>query len=70
MILLRHKKNHGKPILLPLFDYIFILIVMLYIRNYFMNYNDVSDITKIMAGRDLLFIAYIPQFIIILLLYN
>ena len=33
-----------------------------------MNYNEVSDITKIMAARDLLFIAYIPQFIIILLL--
>ena len=33
-----------------------------------MTYNDISDITKIMAGRDLLFIAYLPQFAVILLL--
>ena len=68
MILLRHKEKPWKVYLLPLFDYIFLLIIMFYIRNYFMNYNEVSDITKIMAARDLLFIAYIPQFIIILLL--
>ena len=41
---------------------------MLYIRNFFMGYNELSDITKIMAGRDLLFIAYIPQFAVFLLL--
>ena len=68
MVLLRHKKKPWKTYLLPFFDYIFLLIVMLYIRNFFMTYNDISDITKIMAGRDLLFIAYLPQFAVILLL--
>lgn len=68
MILLRHKKKPWKTYLLPFFDYIFLLIIMLYIRNFFMTYNDISDITRIMAGRDLLFIAYLPQFVVILLL--
>ena len=68
MVLLRHKKKPWKTYLLPFFDYLFLLIVMLYVRNFFMTYNDISDITKIMAGRDLLFIAYIPQFAVILLL--
>ena len=68
MVLLRHKKKPWKTYLLPFFDYIFLLIVMLYIRNFFMTYNDISDITKIMAGRDLLFIAYLPQFAVILVL--
>lgn len=68
MVLLRHKKKPWKTYLLPFFDYVFLLVVMMYIRNFFMTYNDISDITKIMAGRDLLFIAYLPQFVVILLL--
>ena len=68
MILLRHKKKPWKTYLFPFINYIYLLIVMLYIRNFFMGYNELSDITKIMAGRDLLFIAYIPQFAVFLLL--
>ena len=68
MILLRHKKKPWKTYLFPFINYIYLLIVMFYIRNFFMGYNELSDITKIMAGRDLLFIAYIPQFAVFLLL--
>ena len=68
MILLRHKKKPWKTYLFPFINYIYLLVVMLYIRNFFMGYNELSDITKIMAGRDLLFIAYIPQFAVFLLL--
>ena len=68
MILLRHKKKPWKTYLIPFADYTFLLILMFYIRSYFMNYNSVSSITSIMAARDLLFIVYVPQFIIILLL--
>ena len=68
MILLRHKKKPWKLYLFPFFNYLFLLIVMLYVRNFFMGYNEVSDITSIMAGRDLLFITYIAQFGVFLLL--
>ncbi len=68
MILLRHKKKPWKIYLVPFFSYIFLLGVMLYIRNFFVTYNDISDITKIMAGRDLLLIAYLLQFAVFLLL--
>lgn len=68
MILLRHKKKPWKTYLIPFFDYIFLLILMFYIRSYFMSYNEISSITRIMAARDLLFITYVPQFIVILLL--
>ena len=68
MILLRHKKKPWKIYFYPLANYLFLMIVMLYIKSFFTSYNEISDITKIMAGRDLLFIAYIAQFGTILLL--
>lgn len=68
MVLLRHKKKPWKLYLFPFINYLFLLIVMLYVRNFFMGYNEVSEITSIMAGRDLLFIAYIAQFGVFLLL--
>ena len=68
MILLRHKKKPWKIYLFPFLNYIYLLITMLYIRSFFIGYNDASDITRIMAGRDLLFIAYFLQFGVFLLL--
>ncbi len=68
MILLRHKKKPWMIYLFPFFNYIYLLVVMLYIKNFFTSYSELSDITKIMAGRDLLAITYFLQFAVFLIL--
>ena len=64
IILLRYKKKPWKVYLIPIVEYTVMLGVLIYVRNYFISYNELSTITSIMAGRDFLNIVYIPQFIV------
>lgn len=68
MILLHHKKKPWRSYLFVLTTYLFLGIVLLYIRNYFVNYDEYSTLISIMAGRDLLLLAYIPQYIVFVIL--
>ncbi len=69
MILLRHKKKPWKIYLFPFFElYLFTNNYAFILETFFMNYNDASDITKIMAGRDL--IIYCLYFSIWFFYYN
>lgn len=68
MVLLRYKKKPWKMYLFPFIEYLFLFGVMLYIRGYFLDFDDFSTLTAIMAGRDLLLLAYIPQFAVFILL--
>ncbi len=63
IILLRYKKKPWKLYLFPLVSYLFLFVVFLYTRSYFYNYDEYSTLTSIMAARDLLLIATIPQYI-------
>ena len=67
IILLRYKKKPWKIYLIPILEYVFMLIVLLYVRSYFIGYNELSTITPIMAGRDLLNIVYLPQYVIFII---
>lgn len=67
IILLRYKKKPWKIYLFPIILYSFMLGVLIFISSYFNGYNDLSELQPIMAGRDLLNLAYIfqyPMFII------
>lgn len=64
IVLLRYKKKPWKVYLFPFLLYTFMLGVLLYVRNYFVTYDEASTITAIMAGRDLLTLAYFPQYIV------
>ena len=67
IILLRYKKKPWKIYLIPILEYVFMLIVLFYVRSYFVGYNELSTITPIMAGRDLLNIVYLPQYVIFII---
>ncbi len=67
IILLHYKKKPWKVYLFSIAEYILMLGVLLYIRSYFNGYNELSTITSIMAGRDLLNIVYFPQYIIFII---
>ena len=67
IILLHYKKKPWKLYLIPIFEYIFMLFVLIFIYSFFSSYDEGSAITTIMAGRDLLNIVYIPQFIIFII---
>ena len=67
IVLLIYKKKPWKIYIVPIAEYIFMLGVLLYIANFFNKYDDYSAITSIMAGRDLLTIAYIIQYIIFII---
>lgn len=64
MILLRYKKKPWKIYLFIFFAYIFLFIVFLYISSFFDRYDVTSSMTTIMAGRDLLFLATLPQYLV------
>ena len=64
VILLRYKKKPWKIYLIPIFEYVFMLGVLIYVRSYFQGYNELSTITSIMAGRDLLNIVFLPQYVV------
>ena len=67
VILLRYKKKPWKIYLIPIFQYVFMLGVLIYVRSYFQGYNELSTITSIMAGRDLLNIVFLPQYIVFII---
>ena len=67
IILLHYKKKPWKVYLFSIAEYNLMLGVLLYIRSYFNGYNELSTITSIMAGRDLLNIVYFPQYIIFII---
>ena len=64
MVLLRYKKKPWKIYLIPLFEYVFMLGLLIYINSYFNSYTELSSIPAIMAARDLLNIAGILQYVI------
>lgn len=68
IVLLRYKKKPWKIYLVPIVEYIFMLGVLIYVRNYFDSYNELSTITSIMAGRDLLNIVSLPQYAVFIIL--
>ena len=67
IILLHYKKKPWKIYLIPIFEYAFMLGVLIFIRSYFVSYNEMSTIQSIMAGRDLLNIVFFPQYIIFII---
>ena len=68
VVLLRYKKKPWKIYIIPFVEYLFMLVVLLFVKNYFDNFDEMeSVITTIMAGRDLLTIAYYPQFIVFII---
>ena len=67
IVLLRYKKKPWKIYLLPVIEYIFMFGILLYVRSYFVGYTELSTITPIMAGRDLLNIIYLPQYVIFII---
>ena len=67
IILLHYKKKPWKVYLFPIVEYTVMLGVLIYVRSYFDGYNELSTITSIMAGRDLLNIVYFPQYVIFII---
>ena len=67
IVLLRYKKKPWKIYLVPIIEYLFMFGILLYIRSYFIGYTELSEIPPIMAGRDLLNIAYLPQYVIFII---
>ena len=57
IILLHYKKKPWKIYLIPIIEYTFMLGILIFISSYFASYDELSEITPIMAGRDLLNIA-------------
>ena len=64
MVLLHYKKKPWKIYWFVLLAYIFLFGVFIYIYNYFATFDEYSTLTSLMAGRDLLLLAQIPQYII------
>ena len=67
IVLLIYKKKPWKIYLLPVIEYIFTIGLLIYITSYFNRYNELSELTGIMAAGDLLTIVYFPQFLIFIL---
>ena len=67
IVLLRYKKKPWKIYLIPILEYVFMLGVLLYVRSYFIGYNELSTVMPIMAGHDLLNIIYLPQYVIFII---
>ena len=67
IVLLIYKKKPWKIYILPVIEYIFMLGVLIYVYSFFNGYNEMSELTTIMAGRDLLNILTIPQYIIFII---
>ena len=68
IVLLHHKKKPWRLYLVPLVEYFFLFVVLILIKSYFNSYDEFSELTSIMAWRDLLFIVYFPQFVIFIIL--
>ena len=64
IVLLHYKKKPWKIYLVPIIEYVFLLGILIFIKSYFDSYDEMSTITSIMAGRDLLNIVYLPQYVI------
>lgn len=67
IVLLHYKKKPWKIYLIPVFEYVFMFGILLFIRSYFNSYDEFSTITPIMAGRDLLNLVYLPQYIVFII---
>ena len=67
IILLRYKKKPWKIYLIPVFEYIFMLGILMFVNSYFHGYDELSSITPIMAGRDLLNMVSIGQYVIFII---
>lgn len=67
IILLRYKKKPWKIYLIPIFEYTFMLGVLIFVSNYFRTYDELTALTPIMAGRDLLNIVSIVQYAIFII---
>ena len=67
IILLRYKKKPWKIYLIPIAEYILMLGVLIFVRSYFNGYDDLSSITPIMAGRDLLNIVSFVQYVVFII---
>ncbi len=68
VILLNYKKKPWKIYLVVLLEYVFVLAVFLYINSYFYNFDEYSTLKGILAGRDLLLLCYIPQYVVFIIL--
>ena len=67
IVLLRYKKKPWKVYLVPIFEYVFMIALFIYIKSYFDSYDELSSIQLIMAGRDFLNIVYLPQFVVFII---
>ena len=68
IILLRHKKKPWKLYIVPAISYLFLLVIFFFTISYFSSYREGSGTTVIRALNDLLFMATIPQYIVIVIL--
>ena len=67
VIVLRHKKKPWKLYLIPVLSYTFLLIVFLITIALFSSYETGSGSTGIRAVNDLLFMATLPQYVVIII---
>ena len=67
VIVLRHKKKPWKLYLIPVLSYTFLLIVFLFTIALFSSYETGSGTTGIRAVNDLLFMATLPQYVVIII---
>ncbi len=68
IVLLRYKKKPWKIYLVPIIEYVLMLGVLIFVRSYFESYDEMSTVTAIMAGRDLLNIVSLPQYVVFIIL--
>lgn len=64
IVLLHYKKKPWKVYLIPVFEYVFMLGLLVFISNYFRTYDELTALTPIMAERDLLNIVSIVQYVV------
>ena len=68
IVLLHHKKKPWRLYFVPLVEYFLLIVVWILIKSYFNSYDEFSELTSIMAWRDLLFLVYFPQFAVFIIL--
>lgn len=69
LITLRRKEKPWKIYLVVVFEYVLMLFAFMMTTNFFHTYDDSSAVTQILAIRDLLFIASLPQYGVFVILF-
>lgn len=66
--LLKKKNKPWKTYLVPIIDYVLLLVGFLFVYNYFKSYNGDFNLANVRAMRDIFFVGTLPQYIIFIIL--